>query len=492
MPLDRWDRLAGRLVMAPPAGRSLTAAEGRILESGRVRHLILFARHLREKREAGDLIAHCRSLLPGRPLVSVDHEGGLVSFASRLVGAAPSPMLLGSIGDPGHTHEWAEAQATALRAFGFNMVNAPLLDIAHPKGSGVIGTRSYGPDHQGVGRMGEAALRGYLRGGVIPVIKHFPGHGGVSGDSHLHLPVDRRSLGTVRKRDLRPFARCIRAGAPVVMAAHVSFPRIPGSGELPACASEPILRDLLRDDLGFGGVIMSDAFDMKGFGGVRRAVESLRAGVDLFCCGSSLAAGARFAGELARALRLEEEGLERQKVAKRAAAIDELLKIPGRRPRILQPPAGREREGFVWQGRGNFSPPRGNWHLFLPRRLPGRLKVPLLLEEVRRRRSVSWIRRRITLFPADPDRRAIARLCAKAEHFDWVALGLLGRGELPQGQQDLARALKGGEGRVIPVGLLDPQPVERLGFREALFTFDFRPATLAALVDTLAGEKTDP
>lgn len=487
MPLDRWDRLAGRLVMAPPAGKDLTDRERTILERGEVRHLILFARHLREEKGAAGLIAECRTLVAGRPLVAVDHEGGLVSFASRLVGAAPSARLLGSIGDPAYAGEWAEAQATALRSFGFNMVNAPVLDVAGPGGSPVIGTRSYGRESVDVARMGEAAMSGYLRGGIIPVIKHFPGHGGVSGDSHVVLPVDRRTGAAIRARDIAPFQRCVEKGAPVVMAAHVAFPRLTGSGNLPASASPLILQEILRGDLRFRGVVMSDAFDMRGYGGKRFASDSLRAGIDLFCCGSTLAAGARFAGELARALRAGE--VDRQLVVEKAAAIDDLMKIPGRRRKVVPPPTGREGEGIVWEGEGAFTPPAGNWHLFLPRGLAGRLKAPLLLDEVRRRWGASWRRRRITLFPADPDRGAINGLREKARQYDMVVLGLLGRGELPPGQQHLARALKRGGRKVLPVGLLDSQPVRRLCPAGALYTFDFRPATIAALVEMLAGEK---
>jgi len=485
MTVDRWDRLAARLVMAPPAGGRLTGGEEKILSEGRVRHLILFARNLRNRPAAANLVGRARSLIPGRPLVAVDHEGGIVSFASAIVGSAPSPMLLGSIGDAAYAGRWAESQATHLRSIGINMVNAPLLDLATRSGSRVIGTRSFGEDPALVTRFGLAAMRGYLRGGVIPVIKHFPGHGGVPGDSHAILPVDRRPEAELRRRDLVPYLSTIRSGAPVVMAAHVSFPHLSGCADLPASASPPILNDLLRGELRFGGVVMSDAFDMKGYGGSARAVQSVRAGIDLFCCGSSLAAGARFAARIARALR--EGEVDRHRVKRSAAAIDELLSIPGRRRKGKDRPAAREADGIAWHGKGRFEPPGGNWHLFLPRRLAGRLSLPLLLEEVRRRRGDAWVRRRITIYPADPGRAAITRIMGKALQYDTVLLGLLGRGELPRGQERLARSLKTRVTRLIHIGLLDPEPLLSCGLTDSLFTFDFRPGTIAALVEVVTG-----
>ncbi len=489
-PPDRWDRLAGRLVMAPPAGERLSARERRILAEGRVRHLILFGRNLRERTRVGRLVAEARSLVPGgKLLAAVDHEGGLVSFASRVAPAAPSPMLLAAIGSADLVAAWAECHATHLRAIGINMVNAPVLDVASPGGSDVIGTRSFGGDPDRVALFGAAAIGGLLRGGVIPVAKHFPGHGGVRGDSHVTLPRDGRPAGAIVRRDLPPFRAATAAGVPVVMVSHVAYPALDGGRSRPATLSPAILDDLLRKRLRFRGVVLSDAVEMKAFGGDAAAVDALAAGVDLFCRGDSLVGGARLAARLARALR--EGRVDRERAQSSAAAVASLLSIPGRRrPPVTTPPAKVE-SGFVRIGKGKYRPPEeGEWTLFLPRRLPGRIGVTFDTEKVRRLAGRNDAPGRIEWYPFDPNDSDINRLAAVALHRPVVLCALAGRGALPEGQVKLASALRSVGRRFIAVGLLDPEPVVRLAFGETILTFDCSVRAVTALVRMVERKKT--
>ncbi|MBM3319967.1 MAG: glycoside hydrolase family 3 protein [Candidatus Eisenbacteria bacterium] len=479
--------IASSLVMAAPAGRRLTSREKEILAEGSVGHLVLFPRNLRDPEEAKDLIAEARSLLPRPPLVAVDQEGGIVCAAAAIAGRPPSAMHLGAAGSERAVREWAARQASLLRRVGINMNLAPVLDVEDRGGSAVIGTRSFGGDPKRVARLGAAAVRGYLRGGVLPVGKHFPGHGSVRSDSHLTLPIDRRGARAILGSSIPPFRSAFRAGLPAVMIAHVAYPAL-GTGALPAGLSESVIRGLLRERLGFRGVVMSDAVEMAGFPGETFLPEALAAGVDLFCVTRSLAAGRRASRRLAEAIR---SGRVDPRAAR--AAARRVRALAGRR---LHRPAGGAAvradpaRGIVWAGPGSFRPlPEGDWVAFLPEALPGRIRISLDLSGIDERFGERFRREAVHLFPADPsgaECRAVAREAGRAEA---VVLGLLARGELPAGQSRLLRLLMEGRRRLVAVALADPEPLLRIRGVERLFAFDFGRDTLSALFEILDGRK---
>lgn len=193
--------------------------------------------------------------------IAVDQEGGRVAvFRSReLSGLAPA-FYWGRYADPRYVTAAAYLACREIRALGCNMNLAPVLDLYGEPDATIIGDRSLGPDPQLVGRLGVAYLQGARQAGVIPVVKHFPGHGGSTVDSHGSLPVVDLPEEALAERDLMPFQMAVRAGAEAVMTAHVLYPQL--DPEYPATVSERILRDLLRKRLGFRGVIVSDGISM--------------------------------------------------------------------------------------------------------------------------------------------------------------------------------------------------------------------------------------
>ncbi len=490
MAADRWDRLAGRLVMAPPRAAALGENEKRALEDGLVGHLILFPPNLKSGEQSAALLREARSYQPSPGLVGVDHEGGLVSFAARIVGRAPSPMHLGAAGDPDLTELWCRSQGARLRAAGFHMVFAPCLDVQASGGSAVIGTRSFGGMPRLVSLHGRAAMRGYRKGGVHSVIKHFPGHGGVRSDSHIRLPRDDRSAAELTRSDLLPFRDAIReGGVEAVMIAHVAVPAWGTGRNRPASASPAVIRTLLRERLGFEGVCVSDAIEMAGHGGGSMVEESFQAGIDLFCSGRSIAAGARIARSLGSALR--EGRIDRERAERSAARIGRLLKTVPPQGRLVRPPGGRESEGIARHGRGRFRPiDAGPLLAIVPRRLGGRISAPLDWEGPRalvaRREGAALVS-----YSWNPGRQRVASLIRRAGRFHTVVLGLIGRGDYPPGQRLLLSRLKRLGQRLIAVSLLDPEPLIREDLPESFHTFDFRPETLEALFRSLLNhEKT--
>ncbi|MFW6139567.1 MAG: beta-N-acetylhexosaminidase, partial [Spirochaetota bacterium] len=198
---------------------------------------------------------------PVKLFIGVDREGGRVSsFRFNQLCRFPAPYYWAQYNDPKYIAKASYVINRELVALGCNMNFAPVLDLyGRPDGT-IIGDRSMGNDPEKIAGFGLSYLRGAREAGVIPVIKHFPGHGGSTVDSHSALPAVDMGLGELEQRDLKPFIQAIQHGAPAVMTGHILFPRI--DPLYPATISEHILGDLLRNKYGFQGVIITDGLSM--------------------------------------------------------------------------------------------------------------------------------------------------------------------------------------------------------------------------------------
>jgi beta-glucosidase len=217
----------------------------------------------------------------GRPLLlGADLERGA---GQQFAGATPLPPLaaLAALGDPSALVRAGEITGREAAAVGVPWVFAPVADLSVEPENPIVGTRSPGADPIRAGRVVADWIRGCVAGGGLPCVKHFPGHGRTLTDSHAELPVVTADAETLRTVDLRPFRDAVAAGVPSVMTAHVAYPALDPSGR-PATRSGLIIRDLLRGELGFGGVVVTDALNMEGAGSAETAAaEALEAGVDL-------------------------------------------------------------------------------------------------------------------------------------------------------------------------------------------------------------------
>jgi beta-N-acetylhexosaminidase len=248
----------------------------------------LFATNIESRAQLRALTDGIRAANP-LALIAIDEEGGDVT---RLYSDSGSPYpgnaLLGRIDDVDFTAEVATSVGWELRRVGVNLNFAPDVDINSNPDNPVIGTRSFGASAELVARHAVAWVTGLQSTGVAASVKHFPGHGDTATDSHLSLPVVDRSLEKLRERELVPFAAAIAAGTRTVMTSHILLPQI--DPENPATLSSSILQDLLRGELGFAGVVVTDALDMKGASGETgipvAAVRALNAGADLLCIGT--------------------------------------------------------------------------------------------------------------------------------------------------------------------------------------------------------------
>jgi beta-N-acetylhexosaminidase len=272
------------------------------------------------------------------PVIAIDEEGGDVTRVAYTSGSPyPGNAALGAVDDVALTRSVYAAIGTDLARLGINTDLAPCADVLAPDGSLVVGTRSFGSDPALVARHVAAAVAGLQSAGVAACAKHFPGHGSTAGDSHRELATVAGTMQEFRARDLPPFAAAIGASSLAMMPGHLRVPEL--TGELPASLSPAAITGLLRGELGFDGVVICDALEMKAasaaFGIPEAAVLTVIAGTDLLCLGRdtdeamyhavrSALADAVTSGRLAAA-RLEEAaarvaGLRARLAADRAAS----------------------------------------------------------------------------------------------------------------------------------------------------------------------------
>jgi beta-N-acetylhexosaminidase len=245
--------------------------------------VILFKRNLRDLDQICSLTADLHGHAPGPLLVGVDQEGGRVVRLPAPFLAPPPAAVLGRIGDPDLTREVARAVGRELYAAGFNWNLAPVLDVHTNPANPVIGDRAFSSDAHDVARMGLAAFRGFEDAGILTTGKHFPGHGDTAIDSHLALPESPQPAARWREVEFVPFREAIRAGVPSILLAHLVCPALDPAA--PSSLSRVIVTDILRGELGFDGVVVSDDLEMGAivaeYNIGEAAVRFLEAGGDL-------------------------------------------------------------------------------------------------------------------------------------------------------------------------------------------------------------------
>jgi beta-N-acetylhexosaminidase len=246
--------------------------------------MILFARNLESPAQIIELTNGLQKHSPHFPLlIAIDQEGGRVSRLPKGFTIFPPCGLIGACGSEELAYAAAAVTAAELRAVGVNMNMAPVLDVHSNPDNPIIGDRAYGTDPETVAELGVAAMRGLQGKGVVACGKHFPGHGDTSKDSHKELPVVHASAELLLERELVPFHYAILNGLTTIMTAHVVYPAL--DAQRPATLSPTILTGLLREQLGFEGVIVSDDLEMHAIsdhhGVGEAAVQAILAGADL-------------------------------------------------------------------------------------------------------------------------------------------------------------------------------------------------------------------
>jgi beta-N-acetylhexosaminidase len=246
--------------------------------------VILFSHNLEDPEQAAHLTNALQKLAPKLPLlVSIDQEGGRVARLPKGFTVFPGQGALGQADTAALAYTFAEVTAKELRAIGVNMDLTPVLDVNTNPRNPIIGDRAFGADPEQVETLGLAVIAGLQDNGVLACGKHFPGHGDTAADSHKELPTVSHGIDRLREIELRPFAHCFANGLAAVMTAHVRYPAL--DPDAPATLSPAILTDLLRTQLQFKGLALTDDLEMHAiidhYGIEDAAVRALRAGADI-------------------------------------------------------------------------------------------------------------------------------------------------------------------------------------------------------------------
>ncbi|WP_027086311.1 beta-N-acetylhexosaminidase [Cohnella panacarvi] len=278
----------GQLIFTGFPSPFISGEMKRLISDYKIGNVILFAHNV---ENAGQLRSLCAELQKdikgwtGHPaLIAIDQEGGRVVRLPADATNVPGAMAIASTGKPEHAYAAGRLTALELRALGINFNLAPVLDINNNPRNPVINVRSYGDTAEVVEKFGVQMMKGLKGGGVLACVKHFPGHGDTEVDSHIGLPSIGKSLEELEQLELKPFRKAIAQGAECVMTSHILFPMLE-TEPVPATMSRAVITGLLKERLGFKGLVVSDCLEMdairKHYGTARGAVGALKAGVHM-------------------------------------------------------------------------------------------------------------------------------------------------------------------------------------------------------------------
>ena len=280
-----------------PEKKKLTQTMRQNLEQYPVGGIVVFKGNIQDESQLSSLIADFQSASKIPMIVAVDEEGGSVArLANHEAFSLPkykSARDIGATGDPEQARQMGQTIGSYLRAYGFNLDFAPVADVDSNPANPVIGRRAYSTDAQQAAQMVTAAVEGFHDAGMLCTVKHFPGHGDTGQDSHYGTATSYKTWEEMKATEMLPFEAGIAAGVDVVMTGHITTPNATADG-LPASLSYTMVTERLRGELGFQGVIVTDALGMNAiknyFAPAESAVAALCAGVDVLLMPSDLRA----------------------------------------------------------------------------------------------------------------------------------------------------------------------------------------------------------
>jgi beta-N-acetylhexosaminidase len=280
------EQKVGQVFMLGFEGTSLNDKNRTLIQGLHLGGVTLFARNIDNGPQLARLDAELQTIADPVPLfISVDQEGGLVVRVMDGATIFPGNMAVGATGDASLARKVAEASTSELLAMGVNMDLGPVVDVNTNPMNPVIGVRSFGSNVDLVSQFGSETIQAIQSSGVSAVAKHFPGHGDTDVDSHRDLPVVPHPLERLESLELLPFKSAMQAGVDGIMTAHLYLPAIEPQPDVPATLSKTVLTGLLREQLGYQGLILTDALDMdaikKDRTAAEAAVQAFEAGADM-------------------------------------------------------------------------------------------------------------------------------------------------------------------------------------------------------------------
>lgn len=282
------DEKIGQMLFISSSNTTMTERLKELLENSHVGGFILFKENFTSYENTKKLIEDIQKINQIPMFIGIDQEGGKVQRFSSLEDASvtkiPSMRIIGDTNDEKLAYETGVLIAEELKTLGINLDFAPVADVLSNADNQIIGDRSFGTDANLVSKMAISMASGLRQTGVIPVYKHFPGHGNTKADSHYELPVIVKGKEQLKKEDLIPFENAIANGAEIIMIGHLAVPNITGTNT-PASLSKEIITDLLKNEMNYHGLVITDALNMKAITNQYEEKEiyelAINAGVDL-------------------------------------------------------------------------------------------------------------------------------------------------------------------------------------------------------------------
>jgi beta-N-acetylhexosaminidase len=287
MNLTLREKIGQRLVVGF-SGTKISNEFEELIREYKIANIIIFKHNIKSGSQLKKLCKDLQSLVKthtGRgAFIAIDQEGGMVTRLENDSVNIPGAMAIAATGKPEYAYQAGKITGQQLKKLGINLNLAPVLDINSNMDNPVIGVRSYGDCPEKVAEYAVAMTKGLLDGGVMATAKHFPGHGDTNVDSHLGLPQINKTLDELHKCELVPFKAVIESEIPAIMTAHILFPEIE-TNQLPGTMSKKIVKDLLKEQMGYKGLVVSDCMEMqaiqKFYGTVEGVKKAMIAGVDL-------------------------------------------------------------------------------------------------------------------------------------------------------------------------------------------------------------------
>ncbi len=509
------DLYPGELMVIGFEGTEVTPALKEWITRRHAGGLVFFSRNLTSMAQACKFIAECqhlRSSVSSLPLfIAIDQEGGAVSRIVRGMTVLPGNMALGSIGSEDSAYAAGRIIAVEMGLMGFNVNFAPVADLSCNAQNQAVGVRSFGGDPEKVGRLACAFIEGLQSHGMMAVIKHFPGLGHCTADPHKDLPRVDEPEKELMEKDCVPFSMAVAAGVSMVMSAHAVYRCWEPKDPVPATLSRRVLHGILRQTMGFRGLVISDDLAMEApsshFSMQEIAVKAVRAGVNiLLSCHSqdkqlalhrALESCVKAGGGEEQGIRESLQKMEQAKAKLKQNPYDGVADMATLGAhRQLADRMGRE-SITVYRNENGLVP----LHLkktqkiivFVPRyesqtqvedsALPSGGDVPVLLEMFKKQHGNTSLR----AIDLSPSPRDFARL-RECEDCD-VAVLLTYNAHLHPKQMEFARKLLAHKKDVIVAAIRNPYDLEALKeARTALATYGFRNCSMGALIQVLFGD----
>lgn len=500
----------GQMIMGGFNGAQPNEDVKRLIQEGYFGSIILFAYNdnVKDPVQTAQLTNGLQKMAletrHGLPLlIATDQEGGVVARLTTGATELPGNMALGATRDLELADQAGAITAKELRAVGIQMNLAPDLDVNVNPANPVIGVRSYAEKPELVAKMGQKAIQAMQKNRVVATAKHFPGHGDTNVDSHLGLPVIHKSKEELERVELVPFRKAIASGVDAIMTAHISVPALDPTPELPATLSKPILTGLLREQMGYRGIIITDSMTMAGvanyFGGVpKAAVKAVDAGADIILLTPALTTEEQLDVHKAIVEAVKEGTILEKRIdqsVRRILAVKAKYKLHEHRfvdvdevPAKVGTAEHRKKAQIMAQKSVTLVQNDGLLPLRLdPTQSLGIISQISLIEEAKKHHVDV---EEMHIAPLNPTDAQIEQAVAMAEKKDVLIVGTYSASLYPQ-QVKLVRELSKLNKPMVVIGLRNPYDLKEFTDVSAyLNTYGFRSVSLQAAMDVVFGSQS--